>query len=387
MHGAFGEFARKPLKIPETDFLGIFVRMNFRALAIIVLLFYLTGCRSGGADKYASTMHYARCFRLEKKAGYQLLSLINPETGSVEKQYALVKKRGAQIPASCERIDVPVRRVIALSATHIGMITALGERNSIVGTPDSRYLADRVLLHKISARGVKAFGDESSAPVSAIVDTKAQLVIYSGFGNAFPNEEKLRMLGIISLADYDWREADPLGRAEWIKVFGALYDKDEAAEKLSREIEANYKKVKAELSNKLQHSKVVSGSLFGGVWYAPAGESYMAHLFKDAGLDYVYATTKGTGSCERSFGQVLKETSGVEVWVNPGVASRKELLKQNSRYRFLYPYKKGKIYCYTLNANFFWEQSGLHPDRMLSDLASIGGNLSSPRLYYYSQLK
>lgn len=361
--------------------------MNFRALAIVIFLFYLAACHSGTGEKNASTMHYSRCFRLEKKDGYQLLSLINPETGSVEKQYALVKKRGAQIPASCERINVPVKRIIALSATHIGMITALGERNSIVGTPDSKYLSDRVLLRRIFSDKVKAFGDESSAPVALIVNTEAQLVVYSGFGNAFPNEKKLSMLGIASLADYDWREADPLGRAEWIKVFGAIYDKDEAAEKLFREVEANYLKVKTELSNKLHHSRIVSGSMFGGVWYAPAGESYMARLFKDAGLDYVYAATKGTGSCERSFGQVLKETSDVEIWVNPGVASRKELLKQNSRYRFLHPYKKGKIYCYTLNANFFWEQSGLHPDRMLSDLASIGGNLSSPRLYFYSELK
>ncbi len=32
------------------------------------------------------------------------------------------------------------------------------------------------------------------------------------------------------MANYDWREEHPLGKAEWIKVFGYLIDQPEKAE-------------------------------------------------------------------------------------------------------------------------------------------------------------
>ena len=41
--------------------------------------------------------------------------------------------------------------------------------------------------------------------------------------------------------------------------------------------------------------KILSGNMTGDYWYAPAGESYHAKLFRDAGLTYLFDNQKGTG--------------------------------------------------------------------------------------------
>ena len=41
----------------------------------------------------------------------------------------------------------------------------------------------------------------------------------------------------------DWTEKTPLGKAEWIKFFGALYDLDEKASEIFNSIEKEYNSV------------------------------------------------------------------------------------------------------------------------------------------------
>lgn len=41
---------------------------------------------------------------------------------------------------------------------------------------------------------------------------------------------------------------------------------------------------------------VLSEKKFGSSWYIPAGDSYMAHLFEDAGADYMFKDLPGAGS-------------------------------------------------------------------------------------------
>ena len=44
--------------------------------------------------------------------------------------------------------------------------------------------------------------------------------------------EKLKELGIKVIFNADYLETDPLGKAEWIKLFGALYCKENLADSI-----------------------------------------------------------------------------------------------------------------------------------------------------------
>ena len=49
---------------------------------------------------------------------------------------------------------------------------------------------------------------------------------------------------------------------------------------------------------------VISGNLLNDIWYAPAGESFMAEMIKDAGADYTHRNEKGTGSLALSIEEI-----------------------------------------------------------------------------------
>jgi iron complex transport system substrate-binding protein len=214
-------------------------------------------------------------------------------------------------------------------------------------------------------------GEENSIPVESIIRSKSELLIYSGFGKAFPFQEQLEKLGTICLANYDWKENHPLGKAEWIKVFGYLTGKDNSASIYFNRVEKDYLRLK-KIASKLKSTPTLfSGNLVGDIWYSPAGESYNAILFKDAKGAYKYAQTSGTGSTENSFEQIFSENVNTEYWLNPGVVSKKELLNNQPKFKLFQAYKNNKIFSFTFSGNEFWERSAIEPNHVLSDLIRI----------------
>ena len=51
---------------------------------------------------------------------------------------------------------------------------------------------------------------------------------------------KLKEMGIKVLYNADYLENDPLGKAEWIRMIGALYCKEEMADSIFNTIESKY---------------------------------------------------------------------------------------------------------------------------------------------------
>src|SRR3989344_5007821 len=189
------------------------------------------------------------------------------------------------------------------------------------------------------------------------------------------------------MANYDWREEHPLGKAEWIKVFGFLTGKEKQAMAYFSAVEKTYNDTKKKLQNIKDRPEVLVGSLIGESWFAPAGESYMAQLLRDAGADYLYKDLKGTGSCERTLEQVFKDQQTTKVWINAGAVSLPDLLKQQQKYGLFTSVKEGKVYCYTHNSNYFWEMGDANPHWVLSDLATICGQPNGNKLHFFKQLE
>ena len=53
---------------------------------------------------------------------------------------------------------------------------------------------------------------------------------------------KIKELGVKVIFNADYLETDPLGKAEWIKLFGALYCKENLADSIyNSEVEEYYK--------------------------------------------------------------------------------------------------------------------------------------------------
>lgn len=359
---------------------------------LIVCLLQLTVACTGkeqvSGPSVGTEVRYAKHFRIVQREGYVELVILQPETGKTEKRFALVKN-GAEIQteADVKRIDVPVKSMAVLSTTHIGMLDALKSLDCVKGATNRTFIANEKIRDGIVRGRIGEFGDESSLAPEKLLKRKINLVVYSGFGKEFPQERKLEQLSVFAMADYDWREEHPLGKAEWIKVFGYLTGKEQEAETYFASVEKAYKDLRKSLQQEKRQVKVLVGSLIGDIWYAPAGQSYMAHILRDAGAGYVYAGEPGTGSCQKTLEQVFRDQQEVFVWMNAGAVSLEDLAHQQARYALFDAVGKGSVYCYTHNSNYFWEMGAVNPHWLLEDVAVMTGNASGKRLHFYQLLK
>src|SRR5699024_12565967 len=95
-----------------------------------------------------------------------------------------------------------------------------------------------------------------------------------GGGKIYQNIEKA---GIPVVFNGDWNEKNPLGKAEWIKFFGAFYQKDKEAAEIFNRIKNEYestKKIAHKASNK---PTVLAGGMIKDVSYLPTDDSSVSH--------------------------------------------------------------------------------------------------------------
>lgn len=343
--------------------------------SVILLSITLISCNTTKKESTLnhknSLVQFSKNFSISIEKGGYALHLINPENNTIEKKYFLTKSKKTSIPEGYTKIQIPIQSTIALSSTHIGMLNKLKSCDLVKGISNHIYVHEPSILERYHNGEVIEMGDENSIPVESIIKSKANLLIYSGFGKKFPHEEQLEKIGIICMANYDWRENHPLGKAEWIKVFGYLTGKEKQADNYFKHLTKEYFRL-IKIAKKAKTAPTLfSGNLVGDTWFSPAGESYNAILFKDANGDYKYKNTKGTGSTENSFEQIFKDNVSTEYWFNPGMASNKDLLLAQPKFQLFQSYQKNKIYSYTFSGNEFWERSAIEPHHVLSDLIHI----------------
>lgn len=65
----------------------------------------------------------------------------------------------------------------------------------------------------------------------------------------------------------------------------------------------------------MKRPTVISEKKYGASWFMPAGESYMANLFRDAGADYLFKNLSGSGSKPLAFETVLNEAIHADRWL------------------------------------------------------------------------
>ena len=360
------------------------------------LLFLLAACQGQetGRDKKPENtdgrLKYAVNFKLIPHGDYTELQILDPEKGRIEQKYALVNRnKHVTFPQDLVKIEVPVKSVIALSGTHIGMIEKLHCADRISGISSKNYVANKTVLKGYAAGKVLEFDDFGQLNPESVLKTPARIIVYSGFGKTPQNEDKLSKLGILCLPDYDWRETHPLGKAEWIKLFGYLFGKEKEASAYFAKVEQEYLQLKETVADLKDRPTVFSGSMIGDSWYMPAGESYGAVLLKDANADYTASHEKGTGSVSYSFEQVLKADQESIYWFNPGFSTKAQLLSANAKYQYFEAFKDNNVYCYSHDMNGFWENSAIEPNHVLSDLIQVlhKGKVEKSKLYFYKQLK
>ncbi len=364
------------------------------------LLFTACAGREQSTEQQRGPNKYAHGFRMKSQGDLKQLTVFDPweKAGNVRMEYLLMK-RGTPLPDSLKGetvIRTPVERVICLSTTHLAFLNALDETGAVVGISGSRYVSNAKIRRRMEAGEVPDVGYGQNLNYEQIVAQKPGLVMVYGVGSEITGiTRKLHELGIPSVVVAEYLEEKPLGKAEWLKFFGAFFEKETLAKTRFSAIEKNYLELK-EMERPTQKApRVLVGSPYNDSWWVPGGNSYMANLIADAGGDYLGKANSSNESYVISFENALAWGSRADVWINMGnLASKEEILAADGRFKNLRVFREGRIFNNIKRntphgGNDFWESGTVNPHLILKDLMIIfyPQQMKTDSLTYYQPVQ
>ena len=135
-------------------------------------------------------------------------------------------------------------------------------------------------------------GKYSMPDYEYILDDGCRLAIENQMIYHSPDtKEKLIALGIPVIVERSSLEDEPLGRLEWIKLYGILTGEETAAQNVFDEQEKKIEDIKSELGNG-SNGEAVQAALFyigtNGIVGVRNPDDYMTTLLKTAGAEYAF---------------------------------------------------------------------------------------------------
>lgn len=375
---------------------------SFLFLAIITLSACGKNNKKDGAIFHAAgnVVRNAERFTIEKKNGWTEVKIINPWQGAtnVNQIYYLVK-RGSELPAGLDSttvISVPLRKIVCMSTTHLAMISALGEEKSIVGVSGNGFVYSPGIIQNIEKGLVMDVGYEANLNKELILKIAPDLIMIYGIGSESAGYVgKIKELGIKVIINADYLETDPLSRAEWIKLFGVLYCKENIADSIYRSEEDDYSTLKSYIGkNTRSKPRVLLGLPFKDTWFISPGNSFISKLINDAGGDYIWKDTESSVSMPYGIENVYLRGLTADYWLNIGsVKSRKDISGIDQRLEDLPCFKNDNLFNNNKRitpdgGNDYWESGSLYPHLLLKDIAAIlhPELFSDHELIYYRKI-
>ena len=234
-------------KKPRPDNAFTYTKMSIskRMLSILLTLslaLCLMGCSAGGGEGTGELtvtgrleLRYATQFSVDYcEGGYTLISLADGSR-------FLVIPEDSRPPKGLDADIVPIYQPVSniyLAATSVMCLFDSLDRLDAIrlsGTKEDGWYIESA--KQAMRDGRILFAGKYSAPdYELITAEKCPLAIESMMiGHASDIEDQLERLGIAVLMDQSSNEGHPLGRVEWIKLYGALLGEEEKADELFRE--------------------------------------------------------------------------------------------------------------------------------------------------------
>lgn len=358
----------------------------FPKLIFIFSFFVLTGCKKNETTETVKTetaknsIEYASGLSIVKYDDYSVVTVSNPWPNSNKDFKYILKEKDAKVPDSLQTfttIQVPLESIVVTSTTNIPFLEMLEVENKLVGFPHTDYISSEKTRALIDKGSVKNVGQNEKLNIEQLIELSPNLIVTFGVDNNNPTLDNLKKSGLNVLIQGDWMEQSPLGKAEWIKLYGALFGKEDKAKELFDKIVQSYDQAKKLAAEKTAGSTVLYGSMYEDVWYVAKGNSWVAEFMKDAHANYLWADLKGTGSEGLSFEKVLDKAKTANVWIASGsFKSLDELQKANPHYGEFDAFKNKNVYSFegklgATGGTVYYELAPSRPDLVLKDYIKI----------------
>ena len=372
-------------------------------LWIATMAIILTACQGGktaaGMEEGGDTlqMKYAQLLTIvsHDEQGYTEVKVHNPwKEGTELHRYILVPKgkegdatmaklagqahgegkKAAALGVKTDTVRTPLESNLVFTAPHCQLLTELGCQNAITGVCDKDYInipdiKSRAQADAKVAHPIMDCGSSMQPDIERIIALHPEALLISPFENngGYGKLDKLR-IPIIETADY--METSPLGRAEWIKLYGLLLSSSKA-DSLFSAIEKEYLQLKAEAAKLPLGLSILTERKTGNVWYVPGGKSTMGILLRDAHAKYIFADDQHSGSLSMSPEQIIAKGNQVDVWAfkyfGGNALTKQDLLAEYQGYQALKAFQTGTVYETDTSCEPYFELTSFHPEILLRE--------------------
>ena len=286
----------------------------------------------------------------------------------------LARRRSTGARCTTDTVRTPVESNLVFTAPHCQLLTELGCQNAITGVCDKDYInipdiKSRAQADAKVAHPIMDCGSSMQPDIERIIALHPEALLISPFENSggYGKLDKLR-IPVIETADY--METSPLGRAEWIKLYGLLLGSSKA-DSLFSAIEKEYLQLKAEAAKLPLGLSILTERKTGNVWYVPGGKSTMGILLRDAHARYIFADDTHSGSLSMSPEQIIAKGNQVDVWAfkyfGGNALTKQNLLAEYQGYQALKAFQTGTVYETDTSCEPYFELTSFHPEILLRE--------------------
>ncbi len=368
--------------------------MKNHFLYVLLSLIFFGSCSISDSNKEPIQfeeiipLNYAKGLSMYKTNEGTVVTITNPQTQEVLDHFLVSSQDNSEMKG-IKLVTTPFKSVLTYSSTYISFMNVLNEVDKITGVTYSQGISNKKIKERLSTKLTLDVGSDQSPDKELIVSLKPDLaMIYPSNGN----HDWFQSFSIPTVSNVEYLEIHPLAQAEWIKLYGVLFEKEKMADSIFRSIEKSYLTEVVSKDSSTQKPVVLCGELYDDVWTLPGGRSFTSKLIEDAGGRYFLNSDSSSGSKKLDFETILSQDSTLDYWLlltyNQKDISYDYLKKNKPRYSYLSVFSPEKIsVCNTATSSYF-ETGILEPQILLKEIKSFiqhTENQDSSR--YFKQLK
>lgn len=323
-------------------------------------------------------LKYAQQFAVDYyKGGYALISIKDGDR-------FLVIPEGKDVPENMDSdikiIKRPLKNVYMVSTSAMDLVCAIDEEKNIrlSGTKEKDWYVDKA--KEAMKSGNMLYAGKYSAPdYELILSEKCELAVENTMIYHSPEViDKLENTGVPVLVEKSSYESHPLGRMEWIKMYGVLFGKEDEAEKYfdekTKEADRVIENVEKEQNDKRKTVAFFYITSNGAVSVRKSGD-YVSKMIELAGGEYVFKNLTDENALStmniqmEEFYATAKDADYLiyNSAIDGELYTMDEFIEKSSMLKDFKAVKNGDVWC--TGKNMFQETTGIAD--MIVDINSI----------------
>lgn len=299
---------------------------------------------------------YAEQFAIDEYTdGYRLISISDGSR-------FLIVPEGRETPAELDEdilaLQQPLDHIYLVATAAMNMVCSLDALDavSLSGTESSGWYIEEA--KEAMERGDILYAGKYSTPdYELILSEGCRLAVENTMISHSPEvSEKLEKFGIPVFVDYSSYENHPLGRVEWVKLYGALLGKEERAQELFMEQEEDLKEASAE--EKTGKTVAFFFITTNGAVNVRKSTDYVPKMIELAGGTYIFEDLGGSEGKSSSVTMQMEEFYAAardadyliyNSSIDGEISTIEELVGKSSLLADFKAVQKGDVFCTTKN--------------------------------------